>query len=424
MCIKLTVHYRCNCLVESLNPCPTFQKKRSGFWNGFFGAFKHEKHCGKVRRSRQETDGACDDCAIKARGLRPYRVGDGANLPRRKVADESFQEEPHDGGRRPPKHRRRRSVEKYRHSAYDQHDAVPTNANAWIPNLYDEAKRAPMAPPAEYGRKYAPAPPVCPPRPSKSTREREPARSSSLSSRRRCEKKSSGSSRGHGKSASHDRHSKPSTSDYSTREDWPLRAPALPRPALRPGGFRTQGPNGPPPEVPLPPLPKQARTFAQHMAAGSGSGSNSDRALVPSYSRPMRPYYSNRQQRPAVPPTSFVDMERQEAFKHTLRQKSRPVQRHEPPPPPLEVRPPLYKQYLEEQNSELMKRYGGRKPTALRPMPAVKPKPAEASKRSKMRDIGAALRFEHGDSDSDVSFACVDARKIEAGKSDAMSHRR
>ncbi|KAK7969797.1 hypothetical protein PG988_008870 [Apiospora saccharicola] len=416
MCIKLSVHYKgCNCLRESLNPCPTFQKKRSGFWNSLFGAFKHEKHCGKVRRSRQSADGACDDCAITARGLRPHRVGDGANLPRRKVADESFRKEHHDGGRKCPRHRRRRSAEKYRNNGYDLHDGIPTNANAWIPNLYDEIKQVPLAPPPEYGRKYAPAPPVCPPRSSKSTREREHAQSSSSSSRNKHrEKKRRSGNRNHdrhGKSTSHDRHGKFFTSDYSTREDWPLRAPPEPRPAQKPGGFRTQGPNGPPPEVLLPPLPRQARTFAQHMAADSGSGVH-----VPSFSRPVRTdYYTRHQQRPAVPvpPTSFMDMVRQEAFTHPLRREPRHVQRHAPPPPPLNVRPPLYKEYLQEQNSELMQRYGGWKPTAPRPMPAVKPKPAEAPKRSKLRDIGAAFGFEHGDSDSDVSFACVDARKIE-----------
>lgn len=414
MCIKLTVHYGCNCLIESLTPCPTLQKNRTGLLNRLLGRYKHEKHCGKVRRSREDTAGHCDDCAIKARGLQPHRVGDGANLPRRKVADESFRKEPHDGGRRSPRHRRR-SIEKYRHSEYDQHAAVPTNANAWIPNLYDEAKREPLAPPPEYGRKYASAPPVCPSRPSRSTREREPAQSLSSSSSRRHREKKSSSSRSHGKSASNDRHGKPSTSDYSTREDWPLRAPAEPRPALTPGGFRTQGPNGLPPDMPMPPLPKQGRTFAQHMTAGSGSGSNSGRVAFPSYSRPVRPEYYTRQQRPAVPPTSFMDMERQAAFTHPLRREPRHVQRHAPPPP-HENRPPLYQQYLQEQNSELMKRYGGRKPTAPRSMPAAKPMLADP-KRSKLRDIGAAFWSDHADSDSDVSFACVDARKIETGQS-------
>ncbi|KAK8056710.1 hypothetical protein PG993_001937 [Apiospora rasikravindrae] len=340
MCIKLSVHYKgCNCLRESLSPCPTFQKKRSGFWGSLFGAFKHEKHCGKVRRSRQQADSICDDCAIKARGLRPHRVGDGANLPRRKVADESFRKERPDGGRRSPK-RKRRSGGRKRHSGHSQYSAIPTNAKAWIPNLYDETKQLPLAPPPEYGRKYAPAPPR----------------------------------------------------------------------------LKDSGAQWPPPDMPLPPLPRQTRAFAQHTAAESSSGSR--RGGAPSYSRPVRPEYYTRQ-RPAVPPAPFSGMKKQEAFTHPLRREQRHVQRH--PPPPLKIRPPerqpLYMECLQEQNSEMAQRYGSRRPLAPLPTPTMKPKPAEASKGSKLRDFKAALGFESSDSDSDVSFACVDARKVEAGQS-------
>ncbi|KAK8089511.1 hypothetical protein PG997_004472 [Apiospora hydei] len=317
-----------------------------------------------VRRSRQQADSVCDDCAIKARGLRPHRVGDGANLPRRKVADESFRKERPDGGRRSPKHKRRNG-ERKRHSGHSQYTAIPTNANAWIPNLYDEAKQLPSAPPPEYGRKYAPAPPVCPPRPSRSARE--PAGSASSSSRKHHEKKSGGSSsssRGRhgksstndrrGKSATHDQHGKSSTSDYSTREDWPLRAPAEPRPALRPGGLRTQGPNGPPSQC----------AFA---------------TPAPADARPVRPEYTR--QRPTAPPAPSRGIKQQEAFAHPLRREQRHVQRH--PPPPLKIRPPqrqpLYMEYLEEQNSEMAQRYGSWKPPAPLPTPTMKPKPAEAS---------------------------------------------
>ncbi|KAK8095394.1 hypothetical protein PG999_013416 [Apiospora kogelbergensis] len=407
MCIKLTVHYKgCNCLIESLSPCPTFQKKRSGFWSSLLGAFKHEKHCGKVRRSRQTVESPCDDCAIEARGLQPHRVGDGANLPRRKVADEGFRKERPGAGRRSPKHKRR-STERRRHSGHSHHAAVPTNAHAWIPNLYDETKQVSSVPAPEYGRKYAPAPPVCPPRPSKDIRE--PTRPSSTSRRHREKMNNGGSHSRHGKSY---KSSKPSTtSDYSTREDWPLRAPAEPRPALRAGGLRTQGPTGPPPNVPLPPLPKQARTFAQHAESDSASGTN--RSQDPSYSRPVRT--DHQAQRPTALPTSFT----QEAFKHPLRREPRHVQRH--PPPPLKIRPParlpLYKECLAEQNSELVRQYGGWKPPAQHPMLSLKPKPAEPPRRSKLEAIGLALGFEHSsDSDSDVSFACVDARRVEAGQ--------
>ncbi|KAK8019643.1 hypothetical protein PG990_004781 [Apiospora arundinis] len=408
MCIKLSVHHKgCNCLIESLTPCPTFQKKKSGFWNKLFGAYKHEKHCGKVRRSRQNVESACDDCAIKARGLRPHRVGDGANLPQRKVADESFRKERHDSGRRSPRQKRRSSAErKKRNSGHNRHSAVPTNATAWIPDLYDETKQVPSAPPPEYGRKPAPAPPVCPPRPSNSTRDL--TRPSSSASHRHNEKRNSGGTHGrHGKSSKASK--APATSDYSNLENWPLRAPAEPQPALKPGGLRAQGPNGPPPDMPLPPLPKQTRSSTQNTAAASSNTSGQ----ATSYNRPVR------QRHVVQTPEITMAMKQKEAFKHPLRREPRHVQRH--PPPPLKIRPPLrqplYQEYLAEQNSELVQRYGGWKPPAQRPTPAVKPKPAEPPRKGKLEAIGIALGLDHSnDSDSDVSFACVDARRIEAGQ--------
>ena len=172
MCIKLSQDYtECGHYSTSITKCPTYHKQQQStarsIINFLFGKREKRRHCGRlVPHHVLAREPFCEKCLVaQSQGLQGQQVGRGAVLVDRFTVDEDFRSG--DRGKRAKEPRRRHSGR--RHPSPDRKHpkqcGVSSKASVWLPDAYHAPER--FAETESYRRSPAQAPPVSPPKASR-----------------------------------------------------------------------------------------------------------------------------------------------------------------------------------------------------------------------------------------------------------------